>query len=309
LNLGFSGPTLNPEAIMRVQLTDQLWLIPGRRGGHYPHCNSLFIDAGARAMIDPGSDRKELRALAAEGVGTVLLSHFHSDHLRDLREFPQAAAYVHSSEREAVEHAEAMKRCVYFPEEVQDEIWMRRKDREVGGWGWPVAGTFTHGSEFRFGQVTLEVLHTPGHTGGHCCFWFPHEKILYAADIDLTPFGPWYGNASSDLAAFRGSIESLTSLAPEITVTGHERGVIRGEIREELRGFGRIIEDRHHRILEFLASARSQAEVVRQGFIYGSFFSEDNSLAGPEMRMIRHHLELAVREGQVIRPDGLFVRA
>jgi glyoxylase-like metal-dependent hydrolase (beta-lactamase superfamily II) len=295
--------------MMRVQLTDHIWLIPGRRGGHYPHCNSLFIDAGGRAVIDPGSDRKELRAVAAEGVATVLLSHFHSDHVRDLRELRGAAAYIHASEREAVEGTEAMKRCVYFPDEVQDEIWMHRKDREVGGWGWPMAGTFSHGSEFSFGPVTLQVLHTSGHTGGHCCFWFPKEKLLYAADIDLTPFGPWYGNASSNLGAFQGSIASLACLDPEITVTGHERGVIKGDIKAELRAFSRIIDDRHARVLAFLAEPRSLQEVVNQGFIYGSFFSEDNSLAVPETRMIRHHLDYALELGQVRRRDGMFERS
>ena len=74
-------------------------LVPGRRGGRYPHCNSLLIDSGGRAVIDPGSDKKALRALAEEGVAQVFLTHFHSDHLRDLKEFnpPDIDTYLASA--------------------------------------------------------------------------------------------------------------------------------------------------------------------------------------------------------------------
>lgn len=33
-----------------------------------------------------------------------------------------------------------------------------------------------------FGGISLEVLHTPGHTPGHCCFHLPDEGILLSGD-------------------------------------------------------------------------------------------------------------------------------
>ena len=107
---------------MRTHIKDKIWFIPGRRGGHYPHCNSLLVADGKRAVIDPGSDKKELRTVAAEGVGKVVLSHFHSDHLRDLKEFPGAEAWVHESEKAGVESHEGMLPLVYFKDESKDEV-------------------------------------------------------------------------------------------------------------------------------------------------------------------------------------------
>ncbi|HUT55578.1 MAG TPA: MBL fold metallo-hydrolase [bacterium] len=290
------------------ELRGPLKLVPGRRGGRYPHCNSLLIDSGPRAIIDPGSNRNALRELAGQGVGLAILSHYHSDHLRDLKELAGAAVWVHASEKEAIESWEGMARLVWFPDEVKDPTWQKRKLKEVGGWGWPVAGTFVDEQEMMVGDARVVVIHTPGHTPGHCCFWFPDHKILYSADIDLTEFGPWYGNAASDVDAFRGSIRRVSELHPEITVTGHETGVVSGDITPQLRAYAAIIERRHSMILEFLSSPRTLSEIVSRAFIYGPYYSPTNSYHAQEFRMVRHHLASALRHRQVSISNNRYER-
>lgn len=277
-------------------------------GGRFPYCNSLLVDSGPRAVIDPGSSKMELRALGREGVGLCLLTHSHSDHLRNLRELAGAETWVHESERAAVESFAGMAELVWFPEETRDETWIRRKNREVGGWGWPVAGTFQDQAEIKIGAVTAIALHAPGHTPGHTCFWFPDHKLLCSADLDLTDFGPWYGNAGSDVAAFVSTIARIKELRPELTVTGHEMGVIQGDITDRLTAFERVIFARHERILAYLAAPRPLDDIVAQAFIYGEFYSPTNSYHPPETRMIRHHLAWAEARGEVRREGKLYRR-
>jgi glyoxylase-like metal-dependent hydrolase (beta-lactamase superfamily II) len=38
----------------------------------------------------------------------------------------------------------------------------------------------------------MKVIHTPGHSAGHCCFYELNSKIAFLADIDFSSFGPWY---------------------------------------------------------------------------------------------------------------------
>lgn len=292
----------------RIKLAGSLEFIPGRRGGRYPHCNSLLVNSGGRALFDPASNKRVLQALADEGVAAVVLSHYHSDHLRDLKVMGRAAALVHQSEREAVEGFPGMARLVWFPDETRDEIWMRRKAAETGGWGWPIAGTFADGDLLELGDTRAVVVHTPGHTPGHCCFWFPDERTLFSADIDLTLFGPWYGNAASDIDKFLASIERLKTFEPEFTVTGHEAGLVRGDLRPLLSAYAAVIESRHQRVLEAIREPATLDQVTDRAIIYGPFYSPTNSYHDQEWRMVRHHLERAVRRGEAVREEGRYRR-
>jgi len=39
------------------------------------------------------------------------------------------------------------------------------------------------GDELEIGTLRLQVLHTPGHTPGHVCFYEPEEKVLFDGDV------------------------------------------------------------------------------------------------------------------------------
>jgi len=39
------------------------------------------------------------------------------------------------------------------------------------------------GDRFDLGGRTVEVIHTPGHSPGHCCFYEPERKHLYSGDL------------------------------------------------------------------------------------------------------------------------------
>ena len=286
----------------RVKIAGTLEFIPGRRGGRYPHCNSLLVNSGGRALIDPASNKRTLQALADEGIAKVLLSHYHSDHLRDLKVMERSAVMVHEVERSAVETFRAD--LIWFPDEIRDETWLRRKAAEVGGWGWPIAATFADGDVLVLGDTRARVVHTPGHTPGHSCFWFPDERVLFSADIDLTPFGPWYGNAASDIDQSLASIRRLAELSPEFTVTGHDAGLIRGDIRPQLAAYAAVIEARHARVLDAIREPRTLAEVTALAIVYGPLYSPTNSYHLQEWRMIRHHLARAVRRGEAEEVEG-----
>lgn len=39
-----------------------------------------------------------------------------------------------------------------------------------------------HGQRLDLAGLAIEVLHTPGHTPGHCCFSLPQEGVLFSGD-------------------------------------------------------------------------------------------------------------------------------
>ena len=40
----------------------------------------------------------------------------------------------------------------------------------------------SHGRELSLAGRTVQVVHTPGHTPGHCCFHLPEEGVLFSGD-------------------------------------------------------------------------------------------------------------------------------
>lgn len=104
--------------------------------------------------------------------------------------------------------------------------------------------------EITFGETTLKLIHTPGHTPGHVCFYEPVEKVLFSGD---TLFRESIGR--TDLPGgdygwiMRSIIDRLLPLGEEVTfypghgpssTIGHEMlynpfitEVMEGDVRPE----------------------------------------------------------------------------
>jgi glyoxylase-like metal-dependent hydrolase (beta-lactamase superfamily II) len=118
------------------------------------------------------------------------------------------------------------------------------------------------------GGVTVEAMHLPGHTRGHSGLIM--DNVFFLSDIDLTGFGPYYGDAWSDLDQFDASLTKAREVEAEWYVTFHHKGIIKGRetFVEMIDKFHAVIETRHARMLEYLAEPRSIADMVTTRFVY-----------------------------------------
>ena len=118
------------------------------------------------------------------------------------------------------------------------------------------------------GGVAVEAVHLPGHTRGHSGFRM--DGVFFLSDIDLTGFGPYYGDMWSDLDDFDESLAKVRHEEADFYVTFHHKGIIEGRelFLEMLDGFAAVIPRRHAEMLEFLAEPHSIAEMAEHRFIY-----------------------------------------
>ena len=132
----------------------------------------------------------------------------------------------------------------------------------------PDAQGFADGHVFDLGGIRVEAVHLPGHTRGHSGFRI--GSVFFLSDIDLTGFGPYYGDVWSDLEDFEASLVQVRDEVAEHYVTFHHKGVIEG--RQQFLGmldaFAEVIPRRHAAMLEFLAEPRTVEEMVAHRFIY-----------------------------------------
>ena len=101
-----------------------------------------------------------------------------------------------------------------------------------------------HGGEsIDIGGRSIEVLHTPGHSPGHMCFWEKEKGYLYAGDLvykdTLTAWFP-----STDPYAYLQSLEKIAGLPVKRVFPAHHSLNIQPEIIIRMRdGFRQLKTD------------------------------------------------------------------
>lgn len=114
----------------------------------------------------------------------------------------------------------------------------------------------------------MEAIHLPGHTKGHS--GLKVGDVFYLSDIDLTGFGPYYGDAWSDLDQFDESLRKVRDIEANWYVTYHHKGIIEGQetFLELLDGFHAVIDRRHQAMLEYLVEPRTLDDMMTHRFVY-----------------------------------------
>jgi len=289
----------------------RLTFIRGKRGGKYPFCNSLFIDDREKVIIDPGSGKELLKKLEMEkGIDCIVNSHYHEDHTAFNYLFPEAKLYV---PRDEVPCFTSLEQLLDFSGLLGTDLEHKWRDIFLNNFNYTERTPdreFSDGDLLNFGDTTLQVIHTPGHTIGHSSFFFPDEKVLFMGDLDLTAFGPWYGDRVSDIDQTIASLHTLLTIPARIFITSHEVGIIEGDITKAVEGYIAIIDKRENTLLNFLEKPRTMSEIVNQWIIYKKPGDPREYFEAGERGMITKHLDRLTKTGGItVKEDGRYVSA
>jgi glyoxylase-like metal-dependent hydrolase (beta-lactamase superfamily II) len=167
----------------------------------------ILRDEKNAAIIDPGDDAEDiLKEIGESKVLWILLTHSHIDHLGALAEIWEKTGgkiAVHSNETEIVEKGEPNP--PNYPVKFEPvEITKKLEDGDV----------------LNFGNLKIEIIHTPGHTPGSCCFRIGEE--LFSGDtLFKENVGRW-DLAGGNLEELRRSLAKLLKLPNEVKIhPGH----------------------------------------------------------------------------------------
>lgn len=138
------------------------------------NCSLLWCTRTMRAaVVDPGGDLPRIKdAIARAGVTLekILVTHGHLDHCGN-----------------AGVLAQEMGVPIEGPEEA-DRFWIAQLDDDGPRWGME-AHTFEpdrwlrHGDTVTVGDLTLDVIHCPGHTPGHVVFHHGPSGFAVVGDV------------------------------------------------------------------------------------------------------------------------------
>ena len=196
------------------------------------------------ALIDTGSSSSPFRvlpgALAEIGmslsdVDVILNTHGHLDHAGGntaTKRASNARIYMHKVDvplsqdlQTEIEFHTASLRALNFP---QSFIKARSEYISVaaGSEKVPVDTAIDDGDVIELGKgIKLRVVHTPGHTPGHVCFFWESEGVLLTGDAvqgqGIRPGSyPYYFDAPT----YRRSLSTMERLTPQVVCMGHAYG-------------------------------------------------------------------------------------
>ena len=297
-----TGPT--PETILTF---GPIKFIPGKKGGRYPYCHSLVLEGEETWVVDPAADKDYLRHLArTRRVTAVFISHYHEDHQKYNYLFPEARFYVPAPEAPAFTSLNGIFRLMGLEDPEFQDYWGKILIKDFRFRPLTNLIPYHPGQRFQNGEIILEIVPSPGHTPGHSCFHFPNQDLIFLADVDLTPFGPWYGDATSDLAAFESTLDQLQHFQAATFLTAHEKGVFNyEEAQAGLASFKQAIATRQARLLEMLKTPRTLHQLAAGHFFYGKPKEPPFVYLHIETQMLKKHLDRLVKQDAVhLTPAG-----
>jgi hydroxyacylglutathione hydrolase len=261
-------------------------------------------------VVDPASDKDFLARLARTGkVTRVFLSHFHEDHLKYASFFRGASVFAPLPEIEALTSLEGMFALIGATQPIFQEYLRETLARDFHFQPFPDLRAYQPGDRFVNGDIVLEVMAAPGHTPGHSCFAFPEQEVMFLADVDLTPFGPWYGDAASDLEDYAHTLRALKKTRARTYLTAHEQGVFTWEEAQTgLDYFLQVMGERDELILELLGEPQTLEALVARRPIYRRPREPALVYDHMEGQMLQKHLDRLVRRGLVAATATGYVR-
>lgn len=139
------------------------------------NCSLIWCETTRKAaVVDPGGDLDRILDAVKEEAVTVekiLLTHAHIDHAGGTAEL-----------------ARELRIPIEGPHR-EDQFWIAGLPQQAQIFGFPTPETFTpdrwldDGDDVTVGELTLAVLHCPGHTPGHVVFFHQASGLALVGDV------------------------------------------------------------------------------------------------------------------------------
>lgn len=277
----------------------------GTRNGKYPDGNQVIVQGSdTRAAFDTPLVANRIGA-PLESAAIVVLGHVHEDHIAGLHRLPHAQVFAHERDVDAARSWPGLATSYGLSPSAVDAMhrMIRREFHYVPR---PDAIAYRDGETWELGGVRIRAVHMPGHTAGHCVLVVEPEGVAFIGDIDLSGFGPYYGDASSDLGAFRRTLARLPGIDAKVWITSHHRGAYteRAAFLGALQSFAAKIGERSERLIGMLRERPRTLEELAQARL---LYPEDYDAAwvlDAERRTISQHLDELESHGRVSRGDS-----
>ncbi|PLR78744.1 MBL fold metallo-hydrolase [Bacillus sp. V3-13] len=256
----------------------------------YVYCY-LFEHLDHYILIDAGFNYKDARSaweqvlqqlnIDPKQIKTIYLTHFHPDHsglAGWMQQLTGAEVFMHEIDLKMMnrvwgkdsiqtKHIEEMNLNHGVPVLLSTEVstHMNLLEKHVH----PLPEVKPVDGDVEFAGTTWKIIHTPGHSNGHICFFQEDEKILISGDHILDKITPnislWPGASQTPLHDYISSLHKVRELHVNKALPAH--GKIIDNVNERIK---QLIYHHEQRLAEMerLATSRTAYQVADDIFAH-----------------------------------------
>lgn len=154
---------------------------------------------------------------------------------------------------------------------------------------------YSEGDNIDYDGGELEVVHTPGHESGHCCFYEPEHRILFTGDHVLGRGTTVIAPPDGDMVQYLDSLQKLARLKLDRLLPGH--GPIVGD------PYGKLREYMEHRLMRErqVIQALSDGHRTIPSMVEAIYTDTPAPLHSVAQHSVEAHLLKLIREGRVTK--------
>lgn len=220
--------TASPAPVQPVQVAPGVYFVQGASALGTPANRNFISNAGfvvtpAGVVVVDGLGSpalaeemlRAIRAITAQPVRHVIVTHYHADHVYGLQVFEAAGAEIiaHESGREYMMSETARLRLEASRQELKP--WIDGATRLT-----PAARWLPGDVDLKLGGVEIQVRHVgSAHTAEDLVIHLPAQRVLFAGDLVFRGRVPFVGQADS--RRWISALERLLAFDAMLVLPGH----------------------------------------------------------------------------------------
>ena len=253
-------------------------VVRGKFAGEFGFIASyLLIDEREVIVIDPGTAGdpgneiiKKIKTLDLDpktDIVGIACTHGHPDHAAGagrLKKSTGAPVMIHKDDAELLRTPAAfLNKRLMMDKAERFSMKFDKGPLRINYRGIEPDMLLTHGQEISVGDTTLRVIHTGGHSAGHCVFYDVKRKALFSGDeVNNFPNDPrkFYVDNTGSIVAKLTALDTLSKLDVDHLFPAHDTPHIFGDARLQFQSVRDGVVHLQDTLLTLL-SARGDADI------------------------------------------------
>ena len=273
----------------------------GEKNGMYPDGNQVIVQGTRQKAVFDSPLVSNRIGDDFDQADLVIQSHIHEDHMAGLHRLNGTPVYVHKKDLPAAKSWEGYSSALGYADPVLEKL-RGCFERDFYYGPTPDAIGYDNNTIWNLGgNVQVRAIHMPGHTAGHCVLLVEPVGVAFIGDIDLASFGPYYGDRTSSLKAFRDSLDRLADIPAKAWIVFHHRGLYtdRKKFLRDLSAYREKLDEREQRLLSNVKGRpKKMSELIAAGLMYNPGYDKI-WVKDTERHTISQHLTELIASGKV----------